>query len=81
MMTIFLAERRIVIITCVELVKSIQYENSDLYHYYPTPNAINNADDKPSGKGSRQKTEIRRAENIPHQVLYCGGSTENPGDC
>jgi len=26
------------------------YENSDLFHYYPTPNPINNADDKPANK-------------------------------
>ena len=30
------------------------YENSDLFHYYPTPNPINNADDKPA---DRFKTE------------------------
>jgi hypothetical protein len=31
------------------------YENSDLFHYYPTPNSINNADDKPADKVQDRK--------------------------
>jgi hypothetical protein len=38
------------------------YENSDPFHYYPTPNAITNADDKPVDKvqdRKRKYDEIR----------------------
>ena len=38
------------------------YENSDPFHYYPTPNAITNADDKPwirfkTGNGNTTRLE------------------------
>jgi len=38
------------------------YENSDLSHYYPTPNTISNADDKPANKvqdRTRKYDELR----------------------
>jgi hypothetical protein len=45
------------------------YENSDPFHYYPTPNAITNADDKPVDKVQDRKRKYDELRTLVSK--YC----------
>jgi hypothetical protein len=53
------------------------YENSDPFSYYPTPNTINNADDKPTNKA---QDRIRKYDELRTLVAkyYTAEAAEKP---
>ena len=57
------------------------YENSDPSYRYPTPNTINNADDKPANKVQDRTRKYDELGTLVAKYYTVEASRENPGGC